>query len=122
MATASPLDFDPVAAALDRAERGIAMTPEQEAERARVIADHRARRHEMVPHEVVHARLEARLAQAEEIGARLRALGRDDTLLDSTPDEAQAYCDEVFGVGAVVILGSKDDPSAAAFLAPYRPA
>src|SRR5262249_37450718 len=87
--------------------------------------DVRAGRFKGIPHEVVRARLDAQIARAEEIGQRLRARGFDaEILMEGTPDEAQAFCDEVFGTGEerVIILGSSVDPTAADYLGPYKSA
>ncbi len=59
MATATPLHFDPVFAALDRAPLGEDdMTPDQRAELAGILAEYEAGRARLVPHEDVPAALE----------------------------------------------------------------
>jgi hypothetical protein len=73
----------------------------------------------------VQAKLDAKIAQAEAIAERQRARGLDAEIVwEATPDEVQAYCDAVFGVGdeAVVILGSKRDVVFAAECRSYEAA
>lgn len=59
MATASPLPFDPILDAIDRAPLGEPFTPEQESELRQATADIAAGRTQLVAHEDVPAWLEA---------------------------------------------------------------
>jgi hypothetical protein len=59
MATANPLQLDPVLDALARAPLGEEdMTPEQQAEFAEVVAEYEAGRARLIPHEDVPVTLE----------------------------------------------------------------
>jgi hypothetical protein len=59
MATANPLQLDPVLDALARAPLGEEdMTPEQQAEFAEIVAEYEAGRARLIPHEGVPAALE----------------------------------------------------------------
>jgi hypothetical protein len=107
-----PVPAEPVLEALDRAPLVQRLTPEQRADLDRQMEHIRAGRSTPIPHAEVEARLEAALAQAEAIGAKLRARGLDDAIMmEGTPDEVQAYCDSVFGTGPdrIVIFGSTAD-------------
>lgn len=59
MATANPVGHDPIRDALARAPLGEEdMTPEQQAEFAKIVAEYEAGRSRLIPHEDVPAALE----------------------------------------------------------------
>lgn len=112
MATATPLSFDPVLAAIARAPIGEPLSDEERAQLDRQMEHIRSGRVKLTPHAEVEAMLEAKRVQLEAVAERLRARGLDTEILwESTPSEAQAYCDSIFGTGdeGVVILGSNRD-------------
>jgi|HubBroStandDraft_2_1064218.scaffolds.fasta_scaffold839673_2 hypothetical protein len=59
VATATPIDFDPILAALDRAPIGEPFTPEQRAELDQAMDDIAAGRTKLIAHDDVPAWLEA---------------------------------------------------------------